>query len=251
MKVARKVGAKKAPAKAAPTYRGGRLGSISKFKESVKQGGGGAGYVWTIADGVTATVRFLTEPDDWHELYQHYDQTVKSYFTCVGRENGCQYCEEGDRPGFKYLANVVDMADKRVRALGIPRSVAEILLKRLNNNKTLMDRDYEISRDGSTMENTKYDVDYKTPRPMNPKKFDLLDLDAIIRAQLPGAGSSEDEDDEDEDEDFLPPKKAKRRSTIVDDDDDEDEEERPARRAAKKAVGRKVAKAASSKRKFR
>lgn len=236
-KVAKKATKKVAGGAAGSGHRGGRLGSISKFKESLKSGGGGAGYIWTIADGVTAVVRFLTEPDEWHELYQHFDPEAKTYYTCVGRDLGCSYCEAGDKASFKYLANVVDMSDRRVRALGIPRSVAEILLKRMNNFNTLTDRNYEISRDGSGINDTKYDVDYSPPTHVNPKKFEPLDLDAIISSQKPGTVAGVEED---EDEDGLyppPPKKSKvKRNTIADDDDEDDEPRRPVKRVAKKVA---------------
>ncbi len=215
----------------------GKLGSISAAKKSLK--GGGNRIVKTIPENDSITVRFLEEPDQFYGFYEWYNAEEKTFYPVVDGEE----LPDGVRASFRYLANGYVVDDSAVRAVKMPKSLFEQIMARYEKHGTILDRDYELTRSGSGLDTT-YMLTPEAPSKMNLKRFELLDLEAILAKML------EDEDDDADDE---PVKKTvgktAPRQTVVDDDDEDDEDEdedeapvrRPVKRVAKKTVARRTA----------
>jgi len=177
--------------------KGGPVGSIKAAKAAVKKGGGGGDGQWLTRvreDGLT--VRFLTEPDGWVQFWEHFDED-KGFF--VPDTEDCEYCDAGMRPSKRVLANAVDIDENKVIPLVMAASVGAQVMKKFEKYKTLLDRDYEITREGSGMD-TEYDVTPEPPTKMKLSKFDLLDLWGTLESQINDDDEDDDDDDEEEEE---------------------------------------------------
>jgi hypothetical protein len=197
--------------------RGGKVKSMSGLKSSMKKGGG-AGYLSRVPADGALTVRFLTEPIEWIEYWEHYD-SVRKFYPC---SDTCPGCLEGDRPSQRYLANAVDVGETRVIPLVMPKTMAASVLKKYEKYGTLLDRDYELTRSGQGFD-TEYEVTPEIPTNMKLDRFDLLDLWELLEGQLGNTGDDDDVDDDDDDD--VPAPKSKKRAPAPVDEDDDDEEE--------------------------
>lgn len=225
------------------SIKGGRVKSIKSLKAGLKRSEGG-GYLTRVPENEPLTVRFLTEPNEWVEYFEHYDD-VRKFYPCT--DDGCPGCLEGERPSKRYLTNAVDTSDNKVVPLVLAKSLAGIIMKMYDKFNTLLDRDYELSREGSGFD-TEYSAIPEPPSKMNLRRFEELDLWSLLEAQLA------EDDEEDDDEDTTPKRRSTgkrtppRGRTIADDDDDEedDEDERPVvrRRPMSKTAARKPSPAA-------
>lgn len=178
------------------TLKGGKVNTIKALKSSLKKGSG-ANFLQRVPEEGIA-VRFLTEPTEWVKYFEHYDEVLK-FYPCA---DDCPGCAEGNRASVRYLVNALDVAEGKVVPLVLPKTVAQQVLKKYERYNTLLDRDYEITRDGAGLDTT-YDVNPEPPKSMKLSRYDLLDLMALLEAQLPS--EDEDEDDEDDDEDEATP----------------------------------------------
>lgn len=201
----------------------GRLGSIKAAKKTLARKGGD-GRIRTIPAENDITVRFLTEPEEFHGFYEHWSQSGETYVPCV--EGDCPFCDAGVRKNFRYLANGYVVDDSAVKAVKLPKTVFEQLMARYMKDGTIMDRDFELSRTGSGRDDTVYMVSPESPHKMKLSRFKLLDLDEILESLL------DEDDDDDDDEDERPARKKKSkaskrssRSPWEDDDEDEDEDD--------------------------
>lgn len=204
----------------AAKLRGGKVGSVTKLKKSLKKSSGGGMMITNIpAEGMM--LRFITEPDEWVEFFEHYDEANKRMMLCT---DDCEYCAEKKRPSKRYLSNAVDVEDSKVVALKLPVTAASQVMKKYERYNTLLDRDYSILKEGTGLD-TEYDVNPEAPSRFNMKKYEPFDLWDVLTKML------EDQSDDAED--------------AVDDDEDEEEEEaRPATRrkatTPRKTAGRKT-----------
>lgn len=231
--------------------RGGEVGSIKNLKKSLKRSSGGTQFLRRIPeDGIN--VRFLTEPDKWVEYFEHYDDTRDgSYYYPCSEE--CEGCENNLSKSKRYLTNALDLDDgNKVVPLVLPTSLAGDLMKRYDRFSTLMDRDYELSKEGTGM-STEYSEAYEAPSKRKLDKYDLLDLWAILQTQLNGEDLDDEDDEDEDDEDSTPAVRTKRRRTQPvpkksskrvddDDEDDEDDEDEAPRIAKKRPVKKAVSK---------
>lgn len=236
--------------------KGGEVSSIKKLKASLKKSSGGSQYMTRVPENGSLTVRFLTEPDGidgqnaWVETWMHYDENREPRnFPCV---EDCEYeADGGDKPRKCYLANVLDVDEGKVVPLQMPITLANVVLKKYEKFKTLLDRDYELTREGTGFD-TEYDATPETPRKMKLDRYNLIDLNEMLLNML--NGESTDEDDDDDDEDEKPRKKSskgglskkkpiKRKARDEDEDDDEeDDEEDEKPRRLKKSAPKKITK---------
>lgn len=223
------------------TIKGGSVGTINRLKKSIKSGGRKDSIANIPEEGLT--VRFLTEPTEWFEYFEHYDDTRTGsyYFPCA---EGCEFCEDnpGARASKRYLVSAVDTEENKVMALKLPLSVASSLMKKYDRYQTIMDRDYYLSKEGSGLD-TEYDITPEPPAKFNVAKFDLIDAEAVLQSMLAEGDDGVEDDDEDEDE--RPARKSrrtgsskkttgsgtKRRRPVA---DDEDDEPRPVRRVKRR-----------------
>lgn len=179
--------------------KGGKVKNLSALRSSLKKGGG-SGYLTRIPADGSLTVRFLTEPDEWVEYHEHYDD-VRKFYPC---SDDCPGCLEGESPSKRYLANALDVTEGKVVPLVLPKSLASSILKKYDKYATLMDRDYELDRSGTGFE-TEYDATPEPPTKMNVSRYDLIDLMDVLEGQL-DSSSDDDDDDDDDDEDEAPAK---------------------------------------------
>lgn len=199
-----------------PSFKGGKVGSITKLKKSIKSGGGGGGKLtWVPSEG-SIVVRFITEPDEWVQYFEHYDGTRPKgfkYFPCM--ENECEGCLESERyPSKRYLANVVRIDGEqagKVTAVKIPVTLAEQLLKAYEKYGTLTDRDYELQSEGSGKETT-YSALPETPTAMKISRYEPIELTDVLVGMMPGESDLDDSGDEDEEEEERPRPMAKRKA---------------------------------------
>lgn len=204
-------------------------GSIKNAKSSMKKRGGGAnGVIVRLKAEETLKVRFLTEPDQWFEAQFHWPKGQKFPSWC-SQEKSCANCKSGDNPRTCVLANVLDREGGKVVVMQMPGSLAQQVFKRYEKfDGTVMDRDYELSREGSSLEDTKYMVDYDAPSRFNGKRYasSLHDIEEIILADM---GDSDGDDDEEDEEPRSSkkssPARPKSRHADEDEDDEEDGEE--------------------------
>jgi len=250
---ARRVATKKTSSRR--TVRAESFSSRDDFKKSTKNAGSEVFGKMAFIPEDPIVVRFLQEPEDWIGYYEHYmgkDAPVR-YLPCTGGD--C--CDEADgNPSYRYLANALIVDPRKggeVKALKIPKGLGEYLGKMASKFGTILDRDYELSREGEGLK-TEYSAIPEAPSRLNTARYkksmyDLLDL----LEEVASGGSSDDDDEEDE----RPSRYSKGRSRPAktrdddvwededdEDDDDEDEEFTPKRRvapkkAAKKTVARK------------
>lgn len=223
--------------------RAKKVASLKKLKSSLKSGS--SNYLERIPDG-ERTVRFLTEPTEWIDYSEHYDE-INKFFPCVVGE--CPSCLEGNKPSGRYLTAALDRDEDKVIPLVLPKSLAGILTRRYDRYQTLLDRDYILEREGQGFD-TSYDATPEAPSKIRLSKYDLPDLWALLEAQLLDA-DNDDDDDDDEEETPVAKKASKSRTKapVVDEDDDDedddidvddedDEEEAPPvkKRSAKKII---------------
>lgn len=237
------------------TLKGGKVGSAKALKKSLKSGEGG-GYLQRIPKDGTLLVRFLTEPEEWAEYFEHYDETLKYYpcsDNCPGHEPGA------DRPSKKWLARALDRSENRVVPLVLTRGLVKSIHAMYEKFGTILDRDFELIRTGEGMKDTTYMAVPEAPEKVNLKRYattEPLDMVSVLQGILDDVTGSDSDDDEDDD-DFPEekaefsrhrPKKSAKRAREYDDDlddeDDDDEDDEPAPRKKKPAPskGKSVAK---------
>lgn len=227
---------------------GQKVGSIAHLKETLKTGTGGS-FIKFIPKNSSLTVRFLQEPEEWVNYYEHFDANAQKSFPC--NELQCPGCEDELRRTSRYLVNVLDVDQDRVIPLQIPKDLATRLVTRYEKYGTMLDRDYELSRAGAGLD-TFYDQTPEPPMPRKLNKYNPLDLFSVLQdaydfamgkngKKPPAAAAAADDDDE---ETSSSPKGRRKPSKSVavkprpkpkfaqdieeDDDDDEEEDEQAA-----------------------
>ena len=180
----------------------GRLGSMKAMKKSLK--GGAQSNVRNIPKEDSLTVRFLTNPEDWHGYYEHWMKDGPRPCT----DDDCEGCESDDEKErkrlFRYMAPAYVVDDQKVQALKLPKTLVEQLVNFYQKYKTLLDRDYELSRTGSGQNDTRYMAVPEAPTKIKMARFEdkIPDLDEVLQQML-------GDDDDDDDDDEKPAKKGK------------------------------------------
>lgn len=209
------------------------VGDVGGLKKSLQGAASNGDYFLRIAADSEITVRFMTEPDGWKEAWLHYDSERKTNRSVICVEDVCEYCADGDRPRKAWFAAVLDVDNGAVRVLQMGTNVVEGVNKRYERYKTLLDRDYIITRTGAGLNDTSYDVDSGDRHKRNMKMYleEMPDIVEMLESLLP----SEEEDDDFEDEKpqrrkaaTVKPQRGKpgrRQPEPVDDDDEEYEDD--------------------------
>lgn len=187
--------------------RGSVTGSMSAVKKSLKKKSGG-GYLTRVPADDSLTVRFLTEPDEWVEFLEHYDDTNK-FYPCV--EGDCPGCDDKRTRSQRYLANALNVETGEVIPLCMPKSLAELVVKMHGKYSTLVDRNYELQREGKGKDDTSYAALPEAPTKIRVSRYEPIDLWARLEAQLISA--DEDDDDDEDEEDEPAPRRSARKMT--------------------------------------
>ena len=232
---------------AKPAIKGGRVGSIKKLRASLKRSA--SAFIRNVPADDGLTVRFLTEPPEWVEYFEWFIPSMEPKFfpDFEGLPDDVKAESESGKPAKRYLASVVDVSDNSVIPLKMPKTLVDSLMRKYEKYKTIMDRDYELIREGQGMD-TKYDAIPEAPQRRNMAKFTALDLMSILSDAIPSELLPDGDDDDDLADDDEPIRRstARRRPRPVEDDDDE-EPKTPRRIVRKRATGatpRKTTKAA-------
>lgn len=193
---------------------GGKIDSIKDFKKGLKKKAQGA-YFWRVKADESLVVRFLTEPDEWITFFTYYDG---SQFHIVTDETPSNVSKST-----KYAANVVVVEEDKVVGLEMTKTLAQAVSKIYEKYGTLLDRDVELTREGSGKDDTVYSALPEDPVKMTLSKYEPLDLWDMLEKQIDGVDEDDDDDDED-DEDEAPRRPAKK--TVA---------KKPVRRLSKRA----------------
>lgn len=229
-------------------------GSLSSLKKRLKKASGGGSGIAFIPKNGSRTVRFMDEPEDFIGYQEHWDDTIRKSYPCIGEANDCPGCLADKRRTSRNVVNALDVDKKQVIALQLPTTVVNKLVNRFDRYQTICDRDYEISKSGEGLD-TDYDIESDTPRKRDMKRYKKLDIPALLEKSYNDAmGEDEDEDesprrkkkrggprrkiarrddfDEDEDieEDEIEDDEDEDEEPFFSDDDEEDEEDEPPRR---------------------
>lgn len=199
-----------------------------KTKKGLKQSlsGGNSKFAQRVPEeGIV--VRFLTEPEEWWEVELHYGD--KTSFPCNG-DDGCLGCDEGYDTGRKWYANVFLPDDDRVAVFEMGKSVVEAVSKKYDRNHTVMDRDFEITKEGAGMR-TKYDVEALDVRHIKGlDSMTLVEMDTFFEEWLKRAMREEAGEEEVSSVGRRRTKasSSRRRAAVeeddIEDDDDDDDE---------------------------
>lgn len=173
-----------------------QMTSIDQVRRTIAKGSGG-GALTRIKDKQELAVRFLGEPNTWVKYSEHYTQ-ADGFFPCAD-DGTCPGCADGVKTSGKFLVNAVELSEKAVIALVLTVGTAEDLLVYYDKFNTLMDRVYEISRTGTSKNDTKYRVNYREARSADLSRFEPFDLLDLINSELPSSEDIVDEDDPDDD----------------------------------------------------
>lgn len=241
-------------------------GSKNALKRELKESSGGDKWFYRVPADSELKARFMVEPWEFISYQQHFVGSGKDSRSFPCNDGDCVGCDEGYDANKVWVAPIVDIEEKRVRAMVVPKSIVDALTSQTERHGTIMDRDYYIVREGSGKDNTKYRLDSDGAKRRDMSIYDPPDIMAMLESQLEDAQNADDDDDE-------PPrrsggktaKKAVRKpSSIsrsssrsrddVDDDDDEPPWEQPARKSStgaarkpiKKIAGRTLKKSVSS-----
>ena len=165
---------------------GSTPGSLKAIKTKLKKGSG-AGLIKWVPKDKPLVVRFLQEPEEFVMYQDCWDGKLRRSFPFVeGMEEGKDF----DRASTVFLANALDIDTDKVIPLQLKQSIMNTLIIRFEKIGTLMDRDYEISRYGAGLDTT-YDVMSEAKQPRNLRKYELLDLEDILRQSLEAAFPTE------------------------------------------------------------
>jgi hypothetical protein len=179
---------------------GGKVKGLAGLRKSIKRSSGD-GAITRIPKDAPLVVRFAQEPDEWYEFFNHWDDTTKKSSICVSSD--CEGCADGLKQTKRFLANAVDIDKSKMIAVELPVTLVSLLLKRLDKYHTLMDRDYELTKNGQGTD-TEYDAISEGRSKFNLEMYELLDLGEVLAEQV-----ADRDDADDEEEEVLPPPRSK------------------------------------------
>lgn len=187
-----------------------KAGTIKKLKSNLKRGGAGS-FIKNVPKDGAITVRFLTEPTEWVEYMEYYAEGMEPPFFPAFEGLDPEITADLKKPSKRYLSCAVDRDNGEVIALKMPKSLVESLMKKYDKYETVMDRDYELVRDGEGFDTT-YEAIPEVPKKMNMSKFEPLDLMDVLEKQVPKDLTGEDDDDDEPPFDVDDEKPIRRRS---------------------------------------
>jgi hypothetical protein len=205
-----------------------RYGSVAKAKSAVKGGGAGSDTIRRLKADETLKVRFLQNPEDWHGVYSHYVGDKPEWCSRGEDEKKkCRHCEDGIRRSKYALANVLLVKESKTVVFQMPASLADKVLKHYSrNDNTVLDRDYDLVREGAGKNDTRYDAFPDAPKRKDLTRYELHDIEEVIGADLGEDGESDEPEDEEPKSTRKPSRPVKKsRHEDEDDEDEEDEEE--------------------------
>jgi hypothetical protein len=217
-----------------------KAGSADAIREETSRGTGFGNMLW-IKDGDSKTIRILAEPKDWekYRFVRYEELKAKGKLpTYAGWES--DYPEVAESVGNPRTAHVIPVAtvdDKgkldRFYFWEPSNKILKDLLAHYDRRKTVMDRDWDIVREGKNLDTT-YTLIPDDPSDHSKKEYgsiEELDFDdELVRMveEFAAAHAKFTGEEPEEDEDERPAKKKpSKKGRVVEDDDDPEEEEEP------------------------
>ena len=162
--------------------------SAKEAEQEPSRGGVGGDFIKYLRDGDT-TFRILQDPDDWTYWWEHFNPSGFS-FPCPRSPQDpiedCPGCRSDNermskvtrRVGFNVLSSF--NGQEYVNVYKVASAVADKLKNRYSRFGTVTDRDYTITRYKTSGDRYDFDVDGGTPTPVDPSKYDLKDIEAML-----------------------------------------------------------------------
>lgn len=159
---------------------GGIAGSINAVRRALAQSGGASSrqkLIFLRPDS-SVKVRFLQEPAEFCQYYEHYVPETKNFVPAIENDPLDEHPNPRARGrAMRHLVNVLDLESSQIRILKMNQDLTNRVILRYQKYKTLLDRDYEIMREGSGFDSS-YDITPESPVPVDiqryrPKLFDL------------------------------------------------------------------------------
>jgi hypothetical protein len=239
--------------------RAGTAGDPDKLKRELKESSNNDKWFYRLQPDTEIVCRFMTEPWDFVSYMQHSEGSGKNFRAWPCNDGDCVGCDEGIDSRKVWVAPVLDVKESRVRAMAVPKGVVDSLVKIAERGGTIRDRDITVIREGSGMENTKYEIYSDSRKRRDMSIYEPPDIMEMLEEQLEEAMADDDDDDDD-----PPPRKRsanksskrvaksagtkRKRERAPWDEDEDEEEERPRRStgAARSSVSKKAVKKSSS-----
>lgn len=181
--------------------------------------GGGTGVLTRLKADAVLKVRFLQDPEDWHEAYYHF---IDNKFSWCSNTKDCGGCKIGVKKSKLALANAVDLQAGKVIIVQLPPSLADPLAARADKmaerGRSLTDHDIDLSREGSGLTDTRYSFDPDDRRKMNLERYQLHDIGTVIQSELEFQAEMAEQSEEE-------PRSTKSKKSSDDEDDYEDDED--------------------------
>lgn len=142
-------------------------------------------WIGSLKSGGSMTIRFLKELPEWSKAYKHdfvkaskdgrilntkgvdkdKGERMVGSFVCISTKANnakgihCPLCEAGNKPKATFGVQVIDRATNTVKFFESNKASIYYQLKtEFQNNGTITDVDFKISREGTGLQDTKYTV---------------------------------------------------------------------------------------------
>lgn len=142
--------------------------SIDELRRTATGGnrGGRSAQIFIKPDS-SIKFRFLTEPTGWMEYQEHYDEDKKKFVPAIDNDPLDNHqSDRTRRTSRRWLANILNLEDGRVHVVKLNPDQLQRLLTRYQRYGTVMDRAYEIIREGGGRD-SKYSMDQDDPVQMD------------------------------------------------------------------------------------
>lgn len=168
-----------------------RYGSARNARQSMRSRAG-ADVLKRLKDGDRFLVRFLQNPEDWHEAFYHYAPD----FTWCTNSKSCAHCQDGVKKTKIALANVLDVQENKVLIIQMASTLADKVLEFYEEyGETVMDRDYLLTRKGAGQFDTVYNALPKDRKKKDLTRYTLLDIGKIMNAETGNADEAEEDEE--------------------------------------------------------
>jgi hypothetical protein len=165
-----------------------RFGKSAKEAEVEPGRGSGGDFIRYLKDGDT-TLRILQEPEEWTYWWEHFSPAGFSFPCPRSADDPIEDCpgcssdnEKMSKVNRKIGFNVLTSwnGQEYVNAFKVGPTVADKLKNRYTRFGTITDRDYTITRYKSSGDRYDFDVDGAQPSPVNLRKEEWKDIEALL-----------------------------------------------------------------------
>ncbi|MEW6687264.1 MAG: hypothetical protein AB1393_13845 [Candidatus Edwardsbacteria bacterium] len=103
-------------------------------------------------------IRIVSEAEPYGK---HYNPETKKTLVCIGKDKGCEGCQQGNKPRVQWLLWVIDRTDNKIKMLEIGYSILQQISKLAQSQEygfeIIPNYDITITKEGEGLE-TEYTV---------------------------------------------------------------------------------------------